>query len=152
MGIRFFCPNGHKLHVKSQLAGLRAYCPDCGAVLVIPLQSTRKSGKDGGGLIENNETQSNNETQNANLLSDFLPDSNNTADNTIGNTATPQDLLNPSIDWFVCDPENGEQQGPFKNKSLKQLAQNHQIKPHFYIWREGLTDWVPASLIFTGLK
>jgi hypothetical protein len=148
MGIRFFCPNGHKLHVKSQLAGLRAYCPDCGAVLVIPLQSTRKSGKEGGGLIEENEPQTNNEIPNADFLSDFLPDSNNTA----GNTATPQDLLNPSIDWFVCDPENGDQQGPFKNKFLKQLAQNRQIKPHFYIWREGLTDWVSASLIFPGLK
>ena len=34
MGIRFLCPNGHKLNVKADLAGKRASCPDCGAKLV----------------------------------------------------------------------------------------------------------------------
>jgi hypothetical protein len=36
MGIRFSCPNGHKLNVKEQLAGKRAVCPACGARFVIP--------------------------------------------------------------------------------------------------------------------
>ncbi len=36
MGIRFLCPNGHKLNVKSFLAGKRAICPDCGARVVVP--------------------------------------------------------------------------------------------------------------------
>jgi hypothetical protein len=36
MGIRFQCPNGHKLNVKRELAGKRASCPECGAKLVIP--------------------------------------------------------------------------------------------------------------------
>ena len=36
MGIRFFCPNGHKLHVKAFLAGKRGYCPKCGIKLLIP--------------------------------------------------------------------------------------------------------------------
>jgi hypothetical protein len=36
MGIRFTCPNGHKLHVKAFLAGKRAVCPKCGAKTVIP--------------------------------------------------------------------------------------------------------------------
>jgi hypothetical protein len=40
MGIRFLCPNGHKLNVKSELAGKRASCPDCGAKLVIPPSDT----------------------------------------------------------------------------------------------------------------
>lgn len=37
MGIRFLCPNGHKLNVKSFLAGKRAICPDCGARVLVPL-------------------------------------------------------------------------------------------------------------------
>ncbi len=45
MGIRFYCPNGHKLNVKSFQAGRRGICPFCGAKIIIPLQSTRKSGK-----------------------------------------------------------------------------------------------------------
>jgi hypothetical protein len=38
MGIRFTCPNGHKLHVKSFLAGKRGVCPQCGAKILIPLE------------------------------------------------------------------------------------------------------------------
>jgi hypothetical protein len=39
MGIRFRCPNGHKLHVKSFLAGKRGICPECGVKVEIPAQS-----------------------------------------------------------------------------------------------------------------
>lgn len=36
MGIKFHCPNGHKLHVKSFLAGKKGVCPECGVRIVIP--------------------------------------------------------------------------------------------------------------------
>ena len=36
MGIRFLCPNGHKLNVKSFQAGKRGICPHCGARFTIP--------------------------------------------------------------------------------------------------------------------
>jgi hypothetical protein len=36
MGIRFTCPSGHKLHVKTFLAGKRGVCPQCGAKILIP--------------------------------------------------------------------------------------------------------------------
>lgn len=39
MGIRFHCPNGHKLHVKAFLAGKRGICPECGVSVEIPNQS-----------------------------------------------------------------------------------------------------------------
>jgi len=39
MGIRFACPNGHKLNVKEHLAGKRGICPNCGAKFVIPITS-----------------------------------------------------------------------------------------------------------------
>lgn len=45
MGIRFYCPNGHKLNVKSFQAGRRGICPFCGAKIIIPTQSTRRSTK-----------------------------------------------------------------------------------------------------------
>ena len=47
MGIRFLCPNGHKLNVKSFLAGKRAVCPQCGAKVLVPNEaepSTEPSG------------------------------------------------------------------------------------------------------------
>ena len=43
MGIRFFCPNGHRLHVKSFLAGKRGVCPDCGMGVDIPLKSDERA-------------------------------------------------------------------------------------------------------------
>ena len=46
MGIRFYCPNGHKLNVKEFQAGRRGICPFCGARTQIPTQSTRPSSKD----------------------------------------------------------------------------------------------------------
>ena len=39
MGIRFYCPNGHKLHVKAFLAGKRGICPECGVKVMIPTES-----------------------------------------------------------------------------------------------------------------
>lgn len=45
MGIRFFCPNGHKLNIKAHLAGKRGVCPVCGGKMRIPLVSTRPPGK-----------------------------------------------------------------------------------------------------------
>jgi hypothetical protein len=56
MGIRFLCPSGHKLNVKSFLAGKRAICPQCGAKVVVP-DSSEPQGKDlspqAGGIVTN---------------------------------------------------------------------------------------------------
>lgn len=41
MGIRFYCPNGHKLNVKAFQAGRRGICPYCGVSMLIPTESTR---------------------------------------------------------------------------------------------------------------
>jgi hypothetical protein len=41
MGIKFHCPNGHKLNVKAFLAGKRGICPHCGCKMEIPLESQR---------------------------------------------------------------------------------------------------------------
>ncbi|MBQ7112606.1 MAG: DUF4339 domain-containing protein [Thermoguttaceae bacterium] len=51
MGIRFFCPNGHKLNVKSELAGKIGICPKCQARMTIPTASVYES-SGGGGFAE----------------------------------------------------------------------------------------------------
>ncbi len=45
MGIRFYCPNGHKLNVKAFQSGQRGVCPQCGVGVDIPLESTRLSSR-----------------------------------------------------------------------------------------------------------
>lgn len=57
MGIRFYCPNGHKLNVKSFQAGRRGICPHCGAKVQIPLQSTRPASKGQEGDAQQIETE-----------------------------------------------------------------------------------------------
>src|SRR4051794_20018198 len=44
MGIKFNCPNGHKLHVKSFLAGKKGVCPKCGVRIVIPRENDESAG------------------------------------------------------------------------------------------------------------
>jgi hypothetical protein len=46
MGIRFYCPQGHKLNVKEFQAGRRGICPYCGEKILIPTQSSRPSSKE----------------------------------------------------------------------------------------------------------
>ncbi|MDR3109324.1 MAG: DUF4339 domain-containing protein [Planctomycetaceae bacterium] len=58
MGIRFYCPNGHKLNVKSFLAGKVGYCPECGTKVKIPYEDTRPSGKEVRRRMVGNEQQS----------------------------------------------------------------------------------------------
>jgi len=50
MGIKFNCPNGHKLNVKSFLAGKKGVCPHCGAKFRIPNQPTEEDREDGPAL------------------------------------------------------------------------------------------------------
>jgi len=45
MGIRFYCPNGHKLNVKEFQAGRKGICPFCAAKILIPTESNRPSSK-----------------------------------------------------------------------------------------------------------
>jgi len=51
MGIRLQCPNGHKVHVKSFLAGKRGICPQCGAKFDIPADPNLSSDDGGGDVI-----------------------------------------------------------------------------------------------------
>jgi hypothetical protein len=46
MGIKFYCPNGHKVNVKSFLAGKKGLCPKCGVRVDIPLHSVVTSPTD----------------------------------------------------------------------------------------------------------
>lgn len=46
MGIIAFCPHGHRMKLKDQLAGRKGICPECGARFRIPQAS--ESGPSGG--------------------------------------------------------------------------------------------------------
>ena len=52
MGIRFHCPNGHKLNVKTFQAGMRGVCPYCGAKFTIPGMNAQTQFEPTGELLE----------------------------------------------------------------------------------------------------
>ena len=51
MGIKFRCPNGHKMNVKGFLAGKRGICPDCGLSFRIPDEATAATAAASGELL-----------------------------------------------------------------------------------------------------
>src|SRR5436190_8527561 len=63
MGIKFLCPNGHKMIVKAFLAGKRGKCPKCGASVRIPQETPASdSGEDLLGDVAIDTTQPANAT------------------------------------------------------------------------------------------
>lgn len=173
MGIRFFCPNGHKLNVKSHLAGKVGYCPHCDVRLEIPVQSTRMSSKLGGGPITDEPhatTQTKVPVVSENyvfddadivnileepheLLADIVlpvPRTQKGGSKKVS-TSLPPCLAEEGIEWFVQIPGGG-QYGPKSGETLFSWICEKRISGDMLLWHEGWKDWqearkvIPANL------
>ena len=135
MGIRFYCPNGHKLNVKTFQAGMRGICPYCGAKIEIPLKSTRPSSKQEraarkagseavdqapGGPAADSEPQPADRVESPVTASDFgpsvaqaQPDPVAAPQQSAADASAPADPLVAAADvvWYVR-PASGGQFGP----------------------------------------
>ncbi|MCS7021430.1 MAG: GYF domain-containing protein [Gemmataceae bacterium] len=47
--------------------------------------------------------------------------------------------------WFVN--RNGNQEGPLTSAQLKQLVDRGELRPNDLVWKEGMSNWVPARQI-----
>jgi hypothetical protein len=151
MGIRFFCPNGHKLNVKEHLAGKAGFCPECGARLIIPLQSTRKSSKELHELKERKENFSD-----ANPVSPATSAQPKPLEMPTEPVATSEKIINPilqdqTVVWYVQVP-GGPQYGPVTGQTIHSWIQERRIEPAMLVWREGWTNWLEAKNVFTELE
>ena len=135
MGIRFFCPNGHKLNVKEHLAGKTGFCPECGARLVIPHYSTRKSSRELG--AEQIET-SNDSVQKISVTHSEEGDAVNPI------------LRDQTVVWYIQVP-GGPQYGPATGEVVHGWIQERRIGPAMLVWREGWTNWLEAKNVFPEL-
>jgi hypothetical protein len=120
MGIRFLCPNGHKLNVKADLAGKRAICPDCGAKLVVPAASGRAS-----------ESSLENLTAAAGSATGIVVESSLSA-------------IQQAVVWYVR-PASGGQFGPLTSDEFSTWITGGRVTPDAYLWRAGWPDWRTAS-------
>jgi hypothetical protein len=159
MGIRFLCPNGHKLNVKSFLAGKRGICPQCGCKVLIPGE-VHPDPVSVAASLEN-------ETSSASVSArEPLP-----VHRTMGNVSTPASATSAGIHqprqeavaqrtdpiaeaphavWLVRPPSGGEY-GPATGDVLRTWIEEGRVTPDSLVWREGWPNWQAAGPLFPGL-
>jgi hypothetical protein len=165
MGIRCYCPNGHKLHLKSHLAGKKGICPECGAKFRIPLTDADEPAL---GLPDKPSPSATPWRKPATEPPpdfDFsFPDpgaghalASKTA--VVPQVASPIPAAAPArgdrdpIDelpqavWYVRTPV-GEQYGPVQGAAMRSWVAEGRVTNESYVWREGWPDWRPARDVF----
>lgn len=131
MGIRFNCPNGHRLNVKSFLAGKRGFCPHCGVKILIPALSEQIGGN------VNTAVVSVPVTPNGIVPSD-IPEEAKVA------------FENAEVQWFVR-PVSGGQYGPANDVVLAQWVEEGRIGLDTLLWRAGWESWKYAEQVLPTL-
>ncbi|MCA9199998.1 MAG: DUF4339 domain-containing protein [Planctomycetales bacterium] len=166
MGIRFLCPNGHKLNVKDFLAGKRGICPDCGAKFIVPEKSTS------GELLR--VAAVGDERKQTAFEEPDSPAGRRDASSTIGTRSgdvsstapkppTPPSTANPSskapdpiaeaphATWYVRPPSGG-QFGPATADVMRTWLTEGRVAADGYVWRDGWAEWKLAQEVFRFLK
>jgi hypothetical protein len=149
MGIKFLCPNGHKLHVKSFLSGKKAICPKCGARVLVPAENQLAA------VAHDQESAS--EDSSADLqVSD--------GEQTTGSSVTPARaepahasavaadpmIEAPTAVWYVR-PATGGQFGPASGEIMRAWLHEGRVGASSLVWRAGWPDWQPAASVFPQL-
>lgn len=145
MGIRFRCPNGHKLNVKSFLAGKRGICPHCGVKVEIPDPATAAARRrspvttvPAAGVAAESASAGPPAVKNGSHL--HLP--RPAGVDPIGEA--------PHAVWFVRPPTGG-QFGPASGDVMRTWVLEGRVTADSLVWREGWSDWQPAGPLFPGI-
>jgi hypothetical protein len=161
MGIKFHCPNGHKLNVKAFLAGKKGVCPKCGTKMRIPEASEP-------GLVDSEleETEAAHSPAKSNgsgagaaaTLVAPAPAapavSVAPAAPTAAQSAAAADdpiAEAPTAIWYVRPPTGG-QYGPARGEIMRKWIAEGRVSGDSLVWREGWTDWQNAAKLFPVLQ
>lgn len=159
MGIKFQCPNGHKLHVKNFLAGKRAICPKCGARVVVPAESSMVAASEPEAAGDESLPEQSMEIPLAGALFDAIQAERSTA-----STPAPQSAAAPpppgpplhAIDeapgavWYVR-PSGGGQFGPASGEIMRNWLDEGRVGATAMVWRAGWSEWRSAADVFPHL-
>ena len=151
MGIRFHCPNGHKLNVKSFQAGMRGICPYCGAKFTIPVVNTQAQSEPTGEPVETIETID--EPEENQPLEDVQPPEVRSRPSKPRHAKkSDADPLgeDPDAVWYVRPPSGG-QFGPADAEVMRTWLKEGRVTPDSLVWREGWQDWAEAVTVFPKL-
>ncbi len=181
MGIKFRCPNGHKLNVKSFLAGKRGVCPDCQSTFRIPEEP-------GGSDIQAVALPSLKPVNGAAVTEEAvavaiapapaagpvptgipLPASPATmpaavaAPGAAPATAVPDAIVpqgQPAAGDAIAEaptaiwyvrPPSGGQYGPARGDVMRKWIAEGRVSGDSLVWREGWVDWRNAAQLFPSL-
>lgn len=150
MGIKFHCPNGHKLNVKSFLSGKKAICPKCGVKVTVPDQS--EAG------VSNSKTPSAAAPQPAPAAASpavvvVAPSPAPTFATVprVAPVAAPDPIGEaPGAVWYVRS-RSGEQAGPLAAAELRAWLDQGRLARDSLVWRSGWPQWQLAAAAFPQL-
>lgn len=162
MGIKFHCPNGHKLNVKAFLAGKKGVCPKCGTKVRIPTES--EPGLLDSDVEETEATQEGTAKSNGSgavaapvMASPKAPAVSAAAAPAhaehVQETAASDDPIAeaPAAIWYVRPPTGG-QYGPARGDIMRKWLSEGRVSSDSLVWREGWTDWQNAGKLFPMLN
>ncbi len=163
MGIKFRCPNGHKINVKSHQAGKKGFCPKCKIQVDIPLKSQRKGKAERAAERAAAKAGTSNRPTAPVATAQPGPDMP-VATRIVSSAGMPTVTLptapssaandpiaaNPELVWYVRPP-NGNQFGPAKGELLLSWIKEGRVGPDSLVWQEGWPDWKPAAETFPQL-
>lgn len=148
MGIRFACFECKKpLHIKTELAGKRGVCPQCGTRFRIPDHDTdyaipiadQDAGQDAPPDVSTPAARAANAASHASAATSV--GAVKAAEST---TAMPSLLNDPNATWYVRPPSGG-QYGPATGEILRQWIGEGRLTPTTLIWRDGWAQWRAAN-------
>jgi len=137
MGIRFLCPNGHKLNVKAFLAGKRGICPKCDAKFLVPAES----GDHVPAIEEMTESA---------LETPAVPAPPPTMPVAAGLPPTINEQVPPEV-WYVRTVA-GDQFGPASLEVMHRWVADGRVTVDCWVWRTGWPDWKTGGQALTLLN
>lgn len=171
MGIVAYCPNGHRVKVKDELAGRKGICPQCQVRFRIPRGEAGASGRatpraDGypvarvvsldpavaAGLPRAVAIAPAAGAWASEQVEQPAPPGAVSAAGQGGQPAAPKSLHpalaeRPELTWSVAVP-GGEASAPMSAEAMQSLLDAGGLTGAELVWREGWADWVAIGLVF----
>jgi len=146
MGIKLSCPNGHKLHVKSFLAGKRGICPHCGEKFWIP-GDAEAAAAPGEASITTEEQIGNDTAEN---VSQAVRSHHPSVERTPKIVIEGPLKSRPEAVWYVRPPSGG-QFGPAEVELMRSWLSEGRVAPDSQVWRDDWESWQRADQVFPHL-
>jgi hypothetical protein len=158
MGIKFLCPNGHRLNVKAFLAGKKAVCPKCGEKVLVPTESDPNASKPKRGVATAEALPDQGESEvakaapaSAEILTVQPSMAPATMPPVVAHPLAADPIAEaPSAVWYVRPPSGG-QYGPAPADVMQGWIAEGRVTGNSLVWRSDWPDWRSASATFPQL-